>query len=148
MNLSQAIDGFLLQKRIAQLSDRTLELYVRQLGMFLQHTGDKDLLDVTSGDIKSFLNWLKIDYKPKRIAEPEDTGSLSGRSLRNFWIALRSFFTWTIHEELLESDPMRTVSAHHAQITVIEPLSENEAKAIMASLHGNGRIAVRAGRLS
>lgn len=93
MNLSQAIDGFLLFKRAAGLRPRTLELYQHHLNQFVAWIGDPEVDTLDAAIIMAFLAYLRDEYRPVRangVTEP-----LSTQSIYNAWTTLKSFTRWT-----------------------------------------------------
>ena len=91
MNLSKAIDGYLINA--TELSPRTLELYGMCLYRFANWLGDIELHDVNKEHTSKFLKWLQESYKPTRFSG--DISPLSATAIDKYWIALRSFFSWS-----------------------------------------------------
>lgn len=130
MKLSNAINGFLLFKSSEGLSPRTVQLYRYHLESWQAWTGDVELAAVTSLDIVRYLEYLRHEYEPQRLnGEP---GALSSQTLRNIWVALRSFWRWA--DEVLEvPSPMRRIKAPKASNAETAPLTQQEVKAILAA---------------
>jgi site-specific recombinase XerD len=80
MRLSKAIDGFLLFKASEGLSKRTIAAYRHNLGTWLEHAGDKELLEFTALDMVQYMEFMKNDYEPRRLSGKP--GPLSRNTLR------------------------------------------------------------------
>jgi integrase/recombinase XerD len=130
MLLSKAIEGFILHKGIEGLSPRTLELYQRQLSHLATFLGDPPLESVCTDDLRRFLHYLRHDYTPKRW--DGDTSPLSPKSIRNYWIGLRSFYTWAT-ADLEIPDALAPIPAPKAQEATVEPFTEEQIQKLLAA---------------
>ena len=93
MNLTQAIDGFLLFKAAQGLRPKTLKLYRAHLAQLLDFHGDGPLDTLKTQNVADFLTFLRTQYRPKRWNG--DLAPLSSQSIYNAWTALKSFTNWT-----------------------------------------------------
>jgi integrase/recombinase XerD len=125
MKLLQALDGFLLSKRIEGLSPRTLEGYERQIQLLAEFVGNPPIQEITTNDLRRFFDYLRHDYTPQRLTG--NTEPLSAQTIRNYWIALRSFWSFAT-EELGVSDAMAAVPAPKTSEAVISPFKPQEVK--------------------
>lgn len=66
MKLLQALDGFLLDKRIEGLSPRPLEGYERQIQLLADFLGNPRAEDITVDDLRRFFDYLRNEYTPHR----------------------------------------------------------------------------------
>ncbi len=89
--LSKALNGFTITKQAEGLSTRTVGAYVDFLSKWVERIGDQDISQVTGPQISSYLAWLRTDHQPHRFGAK--IYPLSGKTIRNVWIALSSFFT-------------------------------------------------------
>jgi hypothetical protein len=64
---SKAFLGF-EQREAEGLSPNTLINYRQHLRLFLEFGGDADESQVTTQDIRAFLAWLCIEYRPKQLS--------------------------------------------------------------------------------
>jgi len=128
MLLSKAIEGFLLHKQVEGLSGRTLEGYKRQLDHLAEHLGNPDLEAIEANDILQFFDYLSNEYVPKRWSGEKHP--LSARSKRNYWIALKSFWTWA-KIDLGGADVMDRVPAPQAPTHEPNPFTEAEIQQII-----------------
>ena len=102
--LSGAVDGFTKYKAVEGLSPRTLESYTDQLARFQEYLDNPPLADITAERINDFLFWLRTDYEPQRLTGNGDP--LSPKTVYNFWVTLKSFFTWAVKSGFLDNDLM------------------------------------------
>ncbi len=96
LKLSKAILGFQQYKTAKALSPGTLISYESIFKLWLAHTGDVDLSQITSQHILDHLTWLRTEYKPRRLSGRE--GPLSPKTIRNAFAALSAFFHWACAE--------------------------------------------------
>lgn len=94
--LSKAIDVFLIARKADGYSLSTVAQYKWGLDRFLLHCGDKKITDYKINDFRSYLTWLRTEYKPNR--KSGNTDPLSSGSLFNAWKAIRSFYLWACQE--------------------------------------------------
>ncbi len=95
MIISKAVEGYFYDKR-STYSEKTLEAYVYVFRNLITHLGDKEIESVTPDDLKSFIDWLRTDYKPKRFSG--DTSPLMPASIDLAWKGTRSLFHWANKE--------------------------------------------------
>lgn len=133
MQLSTAIDGFLLAKRVAGLSPNTIRNYTTALQRFRDWLGERDphLEDVTKGDIRRFLDHLlTARFTPPRFND-ETPQTLSPKTVRNIHTCLSSLWTWAVGEEYVEEHIVRDVEAPKPDPPVIEPLGQAQIAALL-----------------
>ena len=128
MELQQAISGFLLFKKGEGLSPRTIKTYSIHLRYFKEHQQNKVLETVTSIDVLQFLEYMRTEHKPKRWGD--DDKPLSSQTIRNIWVALRSFYSWA--EEVLDvPNVMSKVPAPKASNEERAPFSKDEIRRLL-----------------
>lgn len=128
LSVAKALPGFLQYKSAEALSPRTLESYKQQLELWQSYVGDKRVDQVTATDLRAFLVWLRDEYKPKRFSKR--TTPLSGKTVRNMWIALSAFFTWA-SKEFGTPSPMKSVPAPQFEEAPVEPFSKEAVEALL-----------------
>ena len=97
LNFSTAIKGFLQYKSAEGLALVTVSGYERDLKLFIEYQGDLEINKITSQHIISFLNYLRTDYVPRRIAG-DNSKKLTPKTIYNIYVSFASFFTWANHE--------------------------------------------------
>jgi site-specific recombinase XerD len=119
LRLSRAIPGFLQYKAAEALSPTTMRSYEHDLKLWLEHTGDVDVNQVSAQDVRAFLVWLRTDYKLRRLTGGDYP--LSPKTLRNHW-ASREF-------EL--PNPMKGVPAPKCEEKPVEPFTKEEIEQVL-----------------
>jgi hypothetical protein len=71
-------------------------------------------------DLRRFFHYLRYEYTPKRING--DQSPLTGASLRHYWVACRSFYTWAVGELGVE-DALAPIPAPKTKSTQPNPLT-------------------------
>ena len=107
LNVSKAMTGFLQYKSAEGLAPVTVTGYERDLKLWIEYQGDLDIITVTSQHILSFLNYLRTEYVPRRIAG-DNSRKLAPKTVYNLYVSLASFFTWASREFDL-SNPMKNI---------------------------------------
>ncbi len=128
LSVSKALEGFLHAKAAEGLSPQTLRNYEHRLRQWIDHIGEVDVVTIAAHDVRRFLAWLRTDYKPRRYNG--DRGPLSPKTLRNIYVTLSSFFTWTATEFDFES-PMKSVPAPKFKQPPVSPMNRDEIDALL-----------------
>lgn len=126
--ISKSIDGFLKFKTAEGLSQRTIDSYEFILNHWLDHFGDRDVTEVQASDLTNYLAWLRTDYKPVRFNG--STEPLCAKSIRNVWIAFRSFFGW-LHLEFKYPNPAIEITAPKFQKYPVETFNKEDIEKIL-----------------
>jgi len=128
LKLVKAIHGFLQHKAAEALSPRTLEGYEHDLNTWLSQVGDVDIGSITTQDLRSYLAWLRTDYKPRRVSGSDHP--LAAKTLRNRWVTLAAFFTWA-STEIGIPNPMKAIPAPRFEEAPVEPFTKEEIEALL-----------------
>jgi integrase/recombinase XerD len=126
--ISKSIDGFLKFKTAEGLSVTTIVSYDHILNHWLAYAGDRPMADVTATDLTNYMAWLRTEYKPIRFNGSK--APLSAKSIRNVWVAFRSFFTW-FHQEFNLPSPADDVTPPKFQKHPVETFSKEEIEKVM-----------------
>lgn len=128
LKLGIAIEGFLQHKAAEALSASTLYAYKDHLTLWSNHTGEHDVHDITTAELRAYLAWLRSEYKPRRLNG--NTEPLSPKTLRNIWVSLSAFFTWASTEFQFEN-PMKGVAAPKFEYPPIEPFTKEHIERLL-----------------
>jgi hypothetical protein len=90
LEASKAVIGFLQYKGAEGLAPITVTGYERDLKLWIEHMGDIDVVRITSQHILSFLNYMRTDYVPRRIAG-DNTKKLAPKTVYNIYFSLAYF---------------------------------------------------------
>ncbi len=122
--LSQAISGFVKYKVVEGLSDTTLTSYQDQLDRLLNHLGDILIADINALHVEDFIYWLRTDYEPQRVNGKQKP--LSGKTIYNYWVTLKSFFSWAHQREFIAANPMDVVPRPKFNDKPVDPFTREE----------------------
>lgn len=123
MNLSQAIEGFKISRLADGYAPVTLRGYESSLGTLAEFLGDPAVESITPDNLKSFMHYLRTDYRPERKSGSLDP--LATASFHRYWKAIRSFFKWSA-EELKVSRPDLELKMPQFTNQEIVPFSDQE----------------------
>jgi integrase/recombinase XerD len=127
MLLSKAIEGYFYDKATTY-SGKTLESYHFVFRNLITHLGDKDITSITPDDLKTFINWLRTDYIPKRFSG--DTSPLMPASVDLHWKGARSLFHWA-NKELSLPRPDLNMPRPTFQRAHVKAFTEDEIRKIL-----------------
>ncbi len=100
--------------------------------LWLELQGDRDLTEVTTQDLRAYLNYMRTEYTPRRITGNNDR-KLASKTIRNIWINLSGFFTWASLEFEIPN-PMKGVPAPKFVEPHVEPLTKDEIEALLKAV--------------
>lgn len=137
LTLSQAFDGFILDKQAASKSANTLRNYrvtFSKVALWLKTTRPDDqdppFADLTRQDWIAFMAWLQHDCISARegVARREPR-MLSQKSLLNIHTDLCALYTWatTPGIELVSTHTFHTIERPEADAPVIETFTREQA---------------------
>lgn len=98
-------------------SQKTAYVYIKQLQRFCDFTGNKDLKEVNTFDIRNYLAHLKMD-------------GLANVSIENGRTCLHAFFMWMTNEEYISRNPCAAVHPIKCTKEVKQPFSSVELDAL------------------
>jgi integrase/recombinase XerD len=93
------------------------------------HQGDRDLAQVTTQELRGYLNYMRAEYTPRRITGDNDR-KLSRKTIHNIWISLSSFFCWASEEFDIPS-PMKGVPAPKYEKAQVQTFTKEEIEALL-----------------
>ncbi len=132
LTLSQAIEGFMLQKRGQRLSKHTLKDYANSFRHFQFYFSNDPLMNaIESKDISDFFDFLGTTPQPNRSTIPRKSKPLSNKSLLNVHAALSSLWSWAVREGAAEEHIIRRVPRPKPEKRAIVPLSKEEVEALL-----------------
>ncbi len=119
-SVEDAVEAFLLSRRVASCSAATLRIYEANLGRFARVVGlPTPLADVGTLAIQHYLVGLHETMKPIS----------AGQHDRN----LRAFFRWALATGLLASDPMRGIPRPRIPLPLPDVPTEEELRTVLMS---------------
>lgn len=130
MQFSKAIEGYVIASLAEGYSQLTLNAYRSALNTMQEYLGDKEVDEITTGDLRAFMNYLVTDYVPERRNNPENREPLSTASHHRYWKAMRSFYKWA-ERDLETGRPDLPIKMPNWESKEIIPFTEEEIKALI-----------------
>lgn len=122
MQLSKAIEGFIVSKQADGRADGTVELYQWSLAILCKRFPDADINRIATSELRAFFASL-----------PENTPPLSKRSIEMIHIHVKSFFRWLFAEGLISLRPDDNIKIPHAPAPAVQPFTEYEVRRMLKS---------------
>jgi len=145
MLISQAVEGFLMDRGAGDLAERTVQLYRDCLRHFIKYHQDTELSMVTHDELVRFMQFMKSEYLP---GKPAKGIHASPSYVDNHWKAIRSFFGWC-NKTLKIPRPDLDLPRIKYMLPEIQPYTEEEVIKIVQAVEftkvatTNGRRAFR-----
>jgi integrase/recombinase XerD len=130
MQFSKAIEGYIIAALAEGYSSLTLAAYRSALNTMKEFIGDKEVSEITTEDLRGFMNYLVTDYRPERRNNPNNTEPLSTASHHRYWKAMRSFYKWAERDLNIERPDLSIKMPAWESKTII-PFTEEEVKALL-----------------
>ena len=131
--LSQAIEGFLLEKQAQHLSPHTVADYTnafRKLQAYL--VADVPFAGITADQIKGFLGDLSTPRAPNGAAKRLAKG-LANKTILNIHTARSALWTWAVAEGIVTQHLLRQIPRPKPEKRVITLFSEEDIKTLLAN---------------
>jgi integrase/recombinase XerD len=125
LQATKAVQGFLQYKQAEGLSAATIFNYQRELKLWMETMGDKDIGLITSDDLLSFINFMRTEYVPRRITGGNDR-KLSDKTVYNFYVSLSALFTWATNEFEIPNPMKKVPRPRVPEDPPVEPLKREE----------------------
>ena len=132
ITLTQAIEGFLLEKHAQQLSPHTIADYsnaYRKLQRWLQD--DPPLAAITAAQIRRFLAELGTVPQPRPGVARRPPRPLSKKTVLNIHIALSALWTWAVREGFADRHILRDIPRPRPERRAIDPFTEQDLRALL-----------------
>jgi len=130
LKMSNAMTGFLQYKSAEGLAPVTVDGYERDLKLWMEYQGDLNIFQINSQHILSFLNYMRTEYVPRRIAG-DNSRKLAPKTVYNIYVSLASFFTWASREFDL-SNPMKNIPRPRVpEDPPVEPFKREEVELLI-----------------
>ena len=118
---------FLVNKRVAGRTERTLQMYAKTLQLFFREV-EKSPLEITSDDIKLFLATKEIRDGSSKVYQ------------KNMMRAISSFYQWMTKEEYILRNPMNKVEQIKIPKVKKEAFTEIQIEQMRFELEENLRV--------
>jgi len=137
MKLGDVVSHFLIDCENRSLSDGTINLYRRVLGLLMrrleQDSKVTELEEVRIIHLRQFLSFLlRSDENEKRFPELDRQGKLAPITVRNYTKMVKAFFKWCMNEELLKVDPSTRLAVPKVPQLVTATFTPEQIEAMLA----------------
>jgi integrase len=133
LTLSQAIEGYLLEKQAQHLSPHTVADYTNAFRKLQAYLGtDVSFAGITAAQIKGFLGDLSTPRAPNGVAKRPAKG-LSNKTILNIHTALSALWTWAVAEGIVTQHLLRQIPRPRPEKRAITPFSEEDIKTLLAN---------------
>jgi integrase/recombinase XerD len=130
LKVQKAITGFLQYKSAEGLAPVTISGYERDLKLWMEYQGDVNIGNVQSGSILAFLNYLRVEYVPRRIMG-NNSRKLAPKTVYNIYVSLASFFTWASREFNLDNPLKNMPKLRVPEEPPVEPFKKEEIELLI-----------------
>ena len=133
LTLSQAIEGFLLEKQAQHLSPHTVADYTNAYRKLQDYLGtDVPFAGITADQIRSFLGDLSAPRAPNGVAK-RPVKALSNKTILNIHTARAALWTWAVADGIVSQYLLRQIPRPRPEKRAITPFSEEDMKALLAN---------------
>lgn len=132
ITFSQAVEGFMIDKRAERLSRHTLGDYRRSFEKLSRYLdADPPLTEITARTISAFQAYLgETPVAPAGIA-PREAKPLSKKTILNVHTALSSLWTWAVAEGYADEHIMQSVPRPRPEEKAVVPYTEKDVKKML-----------------
>lgn len=123
MNLTIAVENFILDRQARALRPATLETYGRQLGIFLTYADDAGAVDLADIDVTLLRKFIALQLQR----------GLAPASVRTAAQCLRVFLNWAVADELMAASPMARVKLPKLDAPDPDYFTVQEVNALLAA---------------
>ncbi|MFC1984531.1 tyrosine-type recombinase/integrase [Chloroflexota bacterium] len=118
------IEGFLLSCKVENKSPATTSFYKNILDKFQWFLGKFSIDTIDTTSIRQFLVYLKDTSNRWDSSNTRANRPVSAITVRSYYSGLSALFTWSMEEELIETNPMANVKKPqlpHKTVKGLEP---------------------------
>ena len=123
MNLTTAVENFILDRRARALRPATIITYRRQLHSFLTFAGDAGATDLADVDVTFLRRFIVAGLQR----------GLSPASVRTAVQCVRVFLNWAVVEELMDASPMARVKMPKLDAPNPDAFTVQEVQALLTA---------------
>jgi site-specific recombinase XerD len=120
------IDGLLPSSSLEGKASGTIAGHRIKLGRFLGFVGDRPIADISSAEIRQYLDHAKQAY------------GLSLASVERYKVALQALYRWTVDEGFIEINPMSRIKVAKPETKLVQSLNYNQIQELLNSINGRG----------
>ena len=132
ITLSQAIEGFLLDKEIAGASPYTIRNYKLSLHRFATFLEtDPPILSIETNQARAYIHHFQTTQLVPAGIAPRPAKLPSPKTVLNEYTALASFWSWAVAEGYTEYHIIQPIKPPRPSEPVIDPLTQTDFQALL-----------------
>lgn len=126
-------DGWVLDSKLRQLSDRTVGTRRDITGRFLWFLNFREFPSCGTLEIKQFISYVATGHKEPggRWNNPRLTNPMRPRCVKDFHNVLNTFWRWSVEEGYVDENPMEYIKPPIARADQIRPFSEGQISTLL-----------------
>jgi site-specific recombinase XerD len=136
MLFSTLVEGFLLDCRTRNLSERTIGVYKNSLDMLGEYLGDCDAESITLSDLRGYSLHLQNRNKYGAGDHPwmeETEEKLSIWTVHGYLRPIKTLFRWCVDEGLLSADPAERLKLPLLPRGRVDRFTDEQIKTLLAA---------------
>lgn len=147
MQLREVLNQYLLDREVRGQTRETLLWYRRRLGFFvssIEQEGVTELEQVQIGHLRQFIQRLLTTKANERHPnKPAKEQVLSAQTVRGYVRSIKTFFRWSVDEDLLDVSPAARLVQPKAPEFIIPTFSQAHIEAMLASCNQTEQLGFR-----
>ncbi len=140
MKIKDAVDQFILDKELQNLSDATIKTYKSALRKIIEYAGDIDVSDMDTSFVRSYLKSLRENKNP--LCKSDD-GHYSSKSIQDYFIIIRAFDNWLNQQDMRDHSIMDKLSCPRVEEHLPEVVGDEKLKELFAILEAEADLRVQ-----
>lgn len=130
--LSQAIDGFLLDKQIGGASPYTIRNYKLSLHRFAAYLEtDPTILSIETNQARNYIHHFQTTQLTPAGIAPRPAKLPSPKTVLNEYTALASFWSWAVAEGYTEQHIIQPIKPPRPSEPSIDPLTQSDFQSLL-----------------
>jgi site-specific recombinase XerD len=136
MTIVEAINGYIIDCRTQDRSERTIEWYQQKLSYFVRWISEEEeiekLSQVTINHLRSFVLYVKsAPLGRTNFNKDADSSELSPLTVKGYVQVVKGFFTWCFNEELVKVNPAARLGLPSVPSYIIPTFSPDHIRALL-----------------
>ncbi|MFC1983779.1 tyrosine-type recombinase/integrase, partial [Chloroflexota bacterium] len=136
-------EGFLLSCKVENKSLKTISFYKNILDKFEWFLGKQGIETIDATAIRRFLGYLKDTTNRWDSSNTRANRPVSPITVRSYYTGLSALFTWSMEEELIETNPMANVKKPQLPHKTVKGLEPDIIHELVNSIDGKDLQALR-----
>ena len=145
-SLESLVRGYILNCRTEGKSPKTIsgyEMALRNFAWYCRRSEFPEIQRLTAVHIRHFLWYLASEPHRWDSTSPAAKRQVTSTTVNSYFRALRTFFNWLEHEELILENPFRNLKTPRIDKKVIQALSHTEIDRLFQLCSGKSTLDIR-----